>query len=126
MEIYKPIYNDNRIVYPVNIRDHIYNFEIKYNRPIRDLRSVEGGYGGTERLRSRVCAPIDGMVSVLAIVAICEQLPIVSKFPVDPLLYENLMRMPKILEDFMDLHPLLFSGLSKPLTLTLNMETKIE
>jgi len=81
IEILEPYNGENFIRYPVIINEKKHIFEIKYN---------------TEILNN----DIDGIVAMLAPIAICNRWRITSKLPIDKLLYDNLLNIPFVYRKF--------------------------
>ncbi len=74
--ILKPqLINNNKIKYPVEINDILYNFEISYD------------------LNLKLNLNIDGIVCMMLPIAICNNLTIKSQYPIDSQLYKNLFNI---------------------------------
>jgi len=93
--ILEPNITSNRITYPVDINNTVYNFFINYNTNV-ELNSN-----------------IDGIVCMLVPIAICNNMPIKSKFPIDRVLYENLLNIPAVYKKYHHMHTYLLSHIAK-------------
>ena len=104
--ILEPVLNSNRITYPVDINNTLYNFFITYNTNTNTVLNNA----------------IDGIVCMLVPIAICNKMPIKSACPIDRLLYNNLMNIPAIYKKYHHIHTdLLGHILKEDLTLILDM-----
>ena len=93
IEIAKPILTGSSIEYPVRINQIEYRFTLE----------IEG---------RQITPEIDGLVCMLAPIAILNCLPIKSEEPIDSVLYENLMKLPAIYKKYHHKHTSLMAHLT--------------
>jgi hypothetical protein len=96
IEILKPKIINNVINYPVLINDKLYNFNIRYNN-----------YNG------KLNTNIDGIVIMLISIAICNKWKIKSLYPIDSLLYDNLLNIVDIYKKYHHKHTYLLNDINK-------------
>lgn len=87
IEIFKPKLFNNIINYPVKINNESYNFNIYYTN-----------YNG--KLNNN----IDGIVIMMISIAICNKWKIKSEFPIDSLLYDNLLNIVDVYKKYSTKH----------------------
>lgn len=96
IEILEPYFDKNilnKIIYPINIQDQVYEFYIQYNISEKlDLNTN-----------------IDAIVIMFISVAICNKWKIKSNFPIDEKLYHNLLQIPNTYKKYHSKHTSLLS-----------------
>jgi hypothetical protein len=108
IKILEPKVINNLVEYKVIIKNNTYNFFIKY-------------LNYNEKINNN----IDGILTMLVPIAICNKLTIESDFPIDETLYNNLKKIPNMYKEYYDKHPYLLGNIIKKEEINLILKVPI-
>lgn len=108
IKILEPIIKNNQIEYKISINNVTYNFFVKYFN-----------------YKGEINKNIDGIVVMLIPIAICNNLSIHSKFPIDKSLYNNLYKIPLLYQKYYEKHPCLLGKIIKKEDIILKLDLPV-
>src|SRR3990167_9983656 len=113
--IHKPILCTNQINYPVTILDQDYVFYV------RNVGPSNKSFGQHPVIFND---NIDGIVTLMSLLAISNKLTITSKYPIDSVLYQNLLCLPETYKKYHSQHTELLKHITvDEMILVLNLPT---